>query len=118
MARQPVSIVVVGNTANEAQAIRAVLEVLDFQVEIHWIGSRREFLKVLSGEIKTHEYVVLSCQDYIAPSDYIEGDAALLFVIHLFYQIKKGCSVVDASNHARRLDSECGLFNLYRRDHT
>lgn len=53
---------------------------------------------------------------YIAPTDYIEGNAVLLFMVDLFYQIlQRNMSVEDACNHARSLDEETALFAYYKK---
>ena len=45
----------------EANAIRTLLEGLDYQVTVHWVGSRREFVELLAGRIRTDDTVILSC---------------------------------------------------------
>jgi hypothetical protein len=45
----------------EANATRALLEGLDYQVTVHWVGSRREFIELLAGGIRTEGTVILSC---------------------------------------------------------
>lgn len=50
---------------------------------------------------------------YIAPADYIEGSAALLFMVDFFYQIiHRNLTIEDAWNHARSLDKETEQFVL------
>ncbi len=52
---------------------------------------------------------------YIAPADYIEGNAVLLFMVDLFYQmIQRNLTIEDAWNHARSLDEETALFAFYK----
>ena len=51
---------------------------------------------------------------YIAPSDYVEGNAALFFTIRLFYELaSKACTVKAAYLSARETDPETGSFHLY-----
>ena len=53
--------------------------------------------------------------DYLAPADYIEGNAVLLFMVDFFYQIiQRNLSVEDAWNHARSLDEETARFAFYK----
>ena len=53
---------------------------------------------------------------YIAPSDYIEGNAILPFMVDFFYQmIQHKLSVKDAWSHARSLDEDTALFAFYNK---
>ena len=48
---------------------------------------------------------------YIAPSDYVEGNSALIFALIFFYEIlQNGASVEKAFDLARGVDNETGLF--------
>lgn len=58
--RLPISIAALPNSANETQAVRAVLEWLDCVVTIHWIGTPTDFLKVLSQGESAPRYLVIS----------------------------------------------------------
>ncbi len=52
---------------------------------------------------------------YIAPCDYIEGNAALFFTIKLFYKLtSKQCAIKEAYISARETDDETQLFCLYQ----
>lgn len=52
---------------------------------------------------------------YLAPVDYIEGNAVLLFMVDFFYQIiQRNLTIEDAWNHARSLDKETALFAFYK----
>ena len=52
---------------------------------------------------------------YIAPRDYIAGNAALFFTIKLFYELaSKQCAVEAAYLSARETDDETRLFCLYQ----
>lgn len=53
--------------------------------------------------------------DYVAPADYVEGNAALLFLVDFFYQIiQRKTSVEDAWSHAHSLDEETAQFAFYK----
>lgn len=171
-----VLIAVIGNTGNEPEAIRQVLESFGCLVLTKYIGRPNDFVSVLSGAIPFDpDIVVLSCHgeggriimpdldhsvygedeprgsfsakeikryltltsktiintgcttglpdlaaafsrenSYIAPSDYIAGNAVLLFVVDLFYQmIQHKLSAKDAWNHARAFDEETARFAFY-----
>lgn len=52
---------------------------------------------------------------YIAPKDYIEGNAALFFTIKLFYElISRPCDIKTAYLAARETDDETRLFCMYQ----
>lgn len=52
---------------------------------------------------------------YIAPCDYIEGNATLFFTIKLFYELaSKQCAIKAAYLSARETDDETQLFCLYQ----
>ena len=51
---------------------------------------------------------------YIAPNDYIDGNAALYFAISLFYEMSKdGVQLEDAYTVAKAKDSETNLFQIF-----
>jgi len=59
--KKAIVIVVVGDSF-EANALRAVLENFNYIVTVHWVGSRKEFLMLLGGDIPINdEIIVLSC---------------------------------------------------------
>ncbi len=47
---------------------------------------------------------------YIAPVDYVEGNASAFFAISLFYQLSTGKSLSEAFDFAKKTDEETGLF--------
>jgi hypothetical protein len=49
---------------------------------------------------------------YIAPDDYPEGSAAMVFAVNLFYFIKVGRSLQEAVMQASSTDEEAGQFKL------
>ena len=50
---------------------------------------------------------------YIAPTDYIEGDSVLMFIIRMFYELKNRKDLSSAFETAREMDSETELYALY-----
>lgn len=58
--KQNLSFVVTDGSV-ESHALRYVLELYNYRVETHWVGSRKELIKILGGEIPTHNIVVLDC---------------------------------------------------------
>lgn len=50
---------------------------------------------------------------YVAPRDYVEGNAAVFFIIHLFYELSKGTPLAEAVSKARQTDGETALFDLF-----
>jgi len=53
------------------------------------------------------------CDAYIAPTDDIEGKAAMLFAIHLFYFLAEKRPLTEAVQESRKHDAGCALFKLY-----
>ncbi|SDC90843.1 hypothetical protein SAMN05421663_10551 [Terribacillus halophilus] len=54
------------------------------------------------------------CKAYIAPDDYIDGNANLMFVLTFFYElISNRRSQEDAFQIARSIDSETKMYNKY-----
>lgn len=51
---------------------------------------------------------------YIAPSDYIDGNASLIFLTHFFYQLTLGCSSKVAFNKANSINKETQLYRFYK----
>ena len=81
--KQSITIVAVSDVGNEPHALRNVLEAFNYRVDIIWVGSRKEFIKILDGTIKTANYVILSThgvdegitipdEDEISPSEIAE----------------------------------------------
>lgn len=55
------------------------------------------------------------CRSYIGPAGYPDGDAALFYVLHFFYELhSRGRSLSEAHNLARSHNDETGLFTLYQ----
>ena len=163
----PVSIIAVGDS-KEATALREALENFGYRVDMHWVGSRKEFLEILSGNIATNNTVILSVHGieegiympdekavsaddiakianlkdktvinfgcitgkdnfvksfikngkasvYIAPEDYPEGSAALLFGIVMFYELSRNKTIEEAVEKASSLDNETKIFKLFKK---
>lgn len=58
--KETVSLVSIGDV-HEAVSLRGFLERFNYRVEVHWVGSRREALEILRGNVQTFRYVILSC---------------------------------------------------------
>ncbi len=50
---------------------------------------------------------------FVAPTDYIEGNGSLLFIVNLFYHLSNGLSFKDSFAIASAIDSETKLYNFY-----
>lgn len=53
------------------------------------------------------------CAAYIAPTSEVEGRAAVLFALHLFYRLAGKQPLAVAVAEARALDDECALFSAF-----
>lgn len=51
---------------------------------------------------------------YIGASDYVEGNAGLLFMSRFLYEWQKGVRLHTAFDRAAKVDAETGLFRLYQ----
>jgi hypothetical protein len=85
--QEPLSIIALGDTGTEPMALRGVLEAFNYRVEIHWVGSRKQFIAILRGDIPTHPYVVLSAhgdeRGILVPDEAPVGADELAEVVHL-----------------------------------
>jgi hypothetical protein len=64
-----------------------------------------------TGSIEIANEFTKNGNTYIAPSDYVEGSADLLFVTHFFYEtITKSTGNKDAYELARNIDSETKFY--------
>ncbi len=161
--KEDVTIVGIGDSL-ETTAIRSLLEGYNYRVNTHWIGSKKELINILNGEISTDKLLVLSCHgveagitipnepplgpqeiesvarlrdkviistgcltgtsaysqafkqagvaSYIAPDDYPEGKATLLFISNFFYLLSSGQSTEQAVRKAADFDSGTVQFKL------
>jgi hypothetical protein len=53
------------------------------------------------------------CAAYIAPTDYVQGNSALFFAVHLYYFLARQQTLEMAIAQARNHDEECGLFQCF-----
>ncbi|GAA1579175.1 hypothetical protein [Kribbella karoonensis] len=60
VAKPNLTIIAIGDVL-EATAVRAALEGFNYRTTTHWVGSRAELVKLLSGDLPTDDTVVLSC---------------------------------------------------------
>lgn len=166
--KTPISIVVLENSDLESTALRSVLEYFGYRVDIHWVGSRKEFVEILKGNIPTQDFIILSChgdeqegiytlpeekpisaseiketaklvgktilslgcetgtkelaeaflnsgcKTYIAPSGAPFGNTALLFAIHLCYEMRQNKkSFKEAMEAAKNFNSDSRMFALF-----
>jgi hypothetical protein len=58
---RPLSLIALPGTGIEPVAIRNIAEWFWFHLDTHWIGSREQFTRILTGEIPTQPLVILSC---------------------------------------------------------
>lgn len=89
-------------------------------------------VEALQGQIKLKKQLILNtgctlgqaslanlflshgAKAYIGTTEYVEGNAALLFTNHFLYEWEKGTRLNKAFHHAAAVDQETGLFQLYR----
>ena len=50
---------------------------------------------------------------FVAPTDYIEANCSLMFIVNLFYHLSNGLSFKDSFAIASAIDSETKLYNFY-----
>ena len=50
---------------------------------------------------------------FVAPTDYIEGNGSLLFIVNLFYHLSKGSNFKDSFTRAGSIDTETELYAFY-----
>lgn len=68
-----------------------------------------------TGTIDLAESFVKKGNTYIAPSDFIEGTAALFFVIKFFYEhLVLNKSLIDAYNFSMQNDEETKLYKIFK----
>ncbi|MFC9541115.1 delta-aminolevulinic acid dehydratase [Lysinibacillus sp. NPDC056959] len=54
------------------------------------------------------------CYSYLAPDDYIDGSANLMFLIRFMYEIiANGCTQQEAFEIAKSIDDETSMYQLY-----
>ena len=57
--KRTISLIIIGFVGKEADALRSALEAYNYRVDTHWIGSKKELVKILQGHIPTFQTVVL-----------------------------------------------------------
>ena len=50
---------------------------------------------------------------FVAPTDYIEANCSLMFIVNLFYHLSNGLSFKDSFAIASAIDSETKLYKIY-----
>ncbi|EPF73843.1 hypothetical protein [Acinetobacter rudis] len=95
--------------------------------EIHKFGALNRMKIISSGctlgaEPLAQAMLHAGAKLYIAPNDYIDGNASLMFLTHFFYQLTLGCSSQVAFNKASSINKETQLYRFYKakkssRDH-
>ena len=50
---------------------------------------------------------------FVAPTDYIEANNSLMFIVNLFYHLSNGLSFKDSFTRAGSIDGETELYALY-----
>ena len=50
---------------------------------------------------------------FVAPTDYIEANSSLMFIVNFFYHLLNGLSFKDSFAIASAIDSETKLYNFY-----
>lgn len=88
-------------------------------------------VETLQGQIKLNKQLILNtgctlgqaplaklflangAKAYIGATDYVEGNAALLFTTRFLYEWHKGARTNTAFDRAAAVDQETGLFRLY-----
>ncbi len=51
--------------------------------------------------------------NFVAPTDYIEANSSLMFIVNLFYHLSNGLSFKDSFTRAGSIDGETELYALY-----
>jgi len=58
--KENVTIISLGDSL-KAATVRAILESYNYRVAVQWVGSRKELVAILSGDIFTDNTLILSC---------------------------------------------------------
>lgn len=67
----------------------------------------------LGNESLAQLFIAGGAQAYIGATDYVEGNAGLLFCVRFLYEWMKGVALAAAFTQAAAVDQETGLFRLY-----
>ena len=68
---------------------------------------------ITGTEALANAFLSGGCEAYVAPTDYVNANAALFFAMHLFYFLAARCSLSEAVEESRKHDAECSLFKLW-----
>jgi hypothetical protein len=113
--KEPISLVAIGDATLETVALRGVLECLNYRVEVHWVGSRKEALEILRGNIETFTYVILSCHGdehggILVPGEPAIGIDDLAVSLPGRVVINTGCGAGQDKAAGRFLDGGCRAY--------
>lgn len=59
-------------------------------------------------------FLKTGCKNFIGATNYIDGNAALIFVQTFYYKMASGETVENAYKFASKIDKETSLFKLYK----
>lgn len=72
----------------------------------------------LGDPVLAQAFLDRGCRLYIGPNDYPDGNAALLFILRLFYEIiQNGKSTEEAYQAALCMGNEFSMYHLYENSH-
>ena len=114
--QDPISIILVSYTQDEAMTLRGVLECFNYRVEIHRVGSRPQFLEILRGNIPTFHHVLLSCHgedgNFVIPYQNSLTAVELAQIVHLpnHIVVSLGCSTGTEALAGAFLDGGCEAY--------
>jgi hypothetical protein len=81
--------------------------------KIH-LPSQRVLSRCATGtESIASAFLAGGCEAYVAPTEDVEANAALLFAIHIYYFLAQKWSYREAVEEARKHDEQCALFKLW-----
>ncbi len=86
----------------------------EFKKQVNWKNKNVISLGCCTGTKEFADvFIKGGVKIYIAPDDYPDGNATLVFAIYLFFLIKKGDSLSVALKKAKQLDEDLDSFKLY-----
>jgi len=90
------------------------LSATDLTQDVKLAGKRIVSLGCETGtEALASAFLSGGCEEYVAPTQGVKANAALLFAIHLFYFLREGMGMGDAVEGSRKHDSQCSRFRLW-----
>ncbi|MCC6288069.1 MAG: delta-aminolevulinic acid dehydratase [Chitinophagaceae bacterium] len=121
-----VSILIICSHGNEGKIIMPVLAddiYTDGEPKIDFDGAMIETYAQLTGltVILTgctlaklaESFKTSGCKNVIATNEHIDGNAALIFTLYLFYQLSEGDNIATAFEKAAAINNETKLFRLF-----